>query len=150
MIAEKQIEKTLVDKLRSMFDDVYIAGSWQNTTLKDHEENQPVAIKVLTAPRLYQTHTMPTCDISISIVCAIRYDADPDGNKLVDIATGIMNMLQRWQHDINLVVDDFTVEGQFDPAGLRLDGGTPPSVDVKNGIWTLSQDLTIRGYIINN
>lgn len=150
MMIEKKIEKAVMDKLSAInLKGVDIDGFWQTApggAVKGMERPEARAVlRVAASPAAFEAFSSPKAEVSVAIALVIRQDISPSGEAIEELTAPVFAMLEGWQMSVELVKNDFTIEG-FIPCGIRLDGGgvEPPTA---NNTWVITQKFTLKGVV---
>lgn len=149
-MVEKEIEDRIIARLDAALDAAGVAhqtiGAWScDGVTEDKAAGVVVTVKV--HPRAYETFTVPTANFSVDVNLLARADEDWDGADYLKTTDELFKILHGWQKSIDQTVEDFTIEGGFDPAGLRMDGGDA-GLSQDSKIWTCTWSLTLYGCIL--
>lgn len=152
-MVEQKLEKKAIDKLEAALAEagittIQVVGSLQpDVGLKMVEkEDKDGVVVVKASPRQYASPTIPTCEIVLGFNATIRADVDYNGLKYLEVASKLMDVLQRWQRCYVDTHIDFTVDGEFDCTGFQLDAGSF-SFDRSEKLWQYSHQMTVFGVI---
>lgn len=154
---EQKIEKIIIDAISAAFaaanvSGIQVVGAWQPATVdeikaaRDRKARGLLSIKV--APRAHDTFTIAEASFTVSATLDVRAEMDAAGIGYLEVTDVVSGVIYPWQKKFSNYADAFTVAGEFDPTGFRLDGGDC-GLDVGNGAWTWRQDFTIQGIIKN-
>lgn len=97
-------------------------------------------------PRSYATSTIPTCQIALEVTALGRADSDPSGGQTADARDALMAVYENWQKCMDDTHADFTVPGEFECTGYRLDGGSF-QLNQSDKIWQYSHSMTVFGVV---
>ena len=154
-MVEQLLEKKVADTISAVLAengiaDIQVVGSLQPSAVNElkavEAESAHGLVIVKAAPRLYESPTIPTCEITIGVTANIRADIDYNGMTYLDVADKIMSVLQRWQRCYADTHIDFTIEGEFDCTGFQLDSGAF-AFDRSDKVWQYTHSMTIFGVI---
>lgn len=135
---EKDLEKKISTKLESVLvqnsiSNYQLLGTWTcDNVVESSKAGVIVTVKV--RPRAYETYTIPTANITAEITVLARAEVDFNGMNYLEVTEKLFDVLHSWQKSIDQTVEDLTIEGKFDPAGLRLDGGDA-GLDQQAKVW---------------
>lgn len=76
----------------------------------------------------------------------VRADIDCKGANYLDVTSKVMNILQHWQRCYDDTHEDFTLSGEFECTGYRLDNGNF-TLDQTGKTWQYSHSMTILGVV---
>ena len=149
---EQQIENRVIEKVTSALSatgaNVQYAGQLQATEgVKALENaNSDVFIIAKASPRSYSTATIPTCQIGVTLNVLVRADVDYNGVNYLDVTSKVMDILENWQKCYDDTHEDFTLSGEFECSGYRLDSGNF-TLDSTGKTWQYSHSMTILGVV---
>ena len=149
-LLEKDFEAAVVSKIAALgVAGVEVTGAWQPAeagTVKATEAADAVAAcAVAVAPRSYDTASVPTCALAVSVALLVRMECAPDGAKVAEIVAPLFALFQTWQNNFGQMSDDLALAGEFEPQWFRLDGGDGPTPDRQKRVWSVSQSFTVYG-----
>lgn len=98
------------------------------------------------SPRSYSTATIPTCQINVQLNVLVRADVDYNGVNYLDVTSKVMNVLENWQKCYDDTHEDFTLSGEFECTGYRLDSGNF-TLDQTGKTWQYSHSMTVFGVV---
>ena len=149
---EQQIENRVIEKVTSALSatgaNVQYAGQLQATEGVKALENadSDVFIIAKASPRSYSTATIPTCQIGVTLNVLVRADVDYNGVNYLGVTSKVMDILENWQKCYDDTHEDFTLSGEFECSGYRLDGGNF-TLDSTGKTWQYSHNMTIFGVV---
>lgn len=154
MIVEREIEETLIDKLRGALQEREIVvprttGAWSvanDGEVKGRDEGESVAMSVAVGLRSYDSFQTATADFPCGLVLAISRDACPTGAAIAEYIEPLMDKLHRWNADEEAVFNDLETE-HFHPAGFQLADGDGPEYDKSTGAWTITLLFNLKGRV---
>ena len=147
---ERDIEKAVIARVKALaVDGLQVVGMWQASAagiVRGLEgADFTAALSVAAKPKTFQTFSLPTADIPVSLTLSVRAERAPDGDALHDFTAPVAALLDDWQASIASVKTDFTLSN-FNPCGFRLDGGEV-SFDRNATAWVVTQSFTLRGIV---
>lgn len=160
MIIEQQIERQIVQAIRSDDESVYYSGAWDMAPPGDVKgaegEDTGAVVAVTVAPRVMNGYgggvDEVEADFGVTVGCSVSADSDPTGSLLA--ALWERTSAKVWEWVRNQTADQETAltvrdEGRvvFSPGGVMSNGGTPPTFVQQAHLWTWSISFTIKGII---
>lgn len=149
---EQQIEDRVLGKVANALSatgiNVQYTGQLKGTDGVKALENadSDVFIIAKSSPRSYSTATIPTCQIGVTLNVLVRADIDYNGVNYLDVTSKVMDILENWQKCYDDTHEDFTLSGEFECSGYRLDNGNF-TLDSTGKTWQYSHSMTILGVV---
>ena len=100
------------------------------------------------SPRQYESPTIPTCRIDLTVNVLVRADLDWNGKKYLDVISETTSVLEQWQKCLQDTHGDFSFEDEFDCVGFQLGSGTY-SFDPQDKTWQYSHSMTVFGVTLS-
>ncbi len=158
MMAERQIEAKVKDALAAAFAAAGLAtarmrGAWDvagEGAVKGEDGGCPVTCAVAVGVRSRESYEVPYADFACSAAVSVLAASSPDGSALCAYASAVMDALERWYADPDLLCDALRGDGDgetFLAAGLRVSGGSAPAYSEESGAWTVAVDFELRGVV---
>jgi len=172
MIIEQELCKALAAVFEGVLNGVSIDGNWippKGGNPKGAEARKMVSLYIRVGSRNYTSYTTRVAEIMVSFEFKAALASDPNLSRSAEAYEATVGRLEDWQHDIEAVKRDLTIEAKardegedstlrlglnpspspaFDPVGLVL-GGNAPEFDPKDEDEnrTFTQTITIKGRI---
>jgi len=147
MNIEQEICKRVSDVLKCLLTDVEIDGNWNvDGAEKGVGPKAGPRLEVSVSPRKYDGYTSRVAELDVTFEGAFPFADDVTFARTVEAYDTLVGRLEEWHGDISSVKRDLTVDGAFDPVGLRLSGGTM-EIDRETKVRNFTQQITIKGRI---
>ena len=154
-MTEQKIEKIVIDKFKSAFEehdmnDVQLVGTWQvaeEGSIKAFEDKAATGIlAVKVYPRTYETPTIPDGQFQVDISLIVRADMDTTGQGYLAMTQIVSDILHSWQKSYASYSQDFMIEDEFQPTGFNLESGDV-GLDKEARIWQYTHTFNLYGII---
>lgn len=154
-MTEQKIEKIVIDKFKSAFEqanieDVQLVGTWQvaeEGNIKAFEDKTATGIlAVKVYPRTYETPTIPDGQFQVDVSLIVRADKDATGQGYLGMTQLVSDILHAWQKSYASYAEDFAIENEFQPTGFNLESGEV-GLDKEARIWQYTHTFILHGII---
>lgn len=146
MQIEQKLESDIGNVFEQMFEhdnDVQILLS-RSVSKKIENTDKSTIISIASNFRQNDAFSLSPITINVSIAILTRIENDPEGEKHSMIVDRISRTISRWHKFGNEMSAIFSTDDFF--AGeLRMDGGTPRTMDSITHTWSESIQISFRG-----
>lgn len=161
MIIEKQLEKQIIDALKSDCQiPVYFSGAWDSAgvgEVRGDEGDAKTVCAVTVSPRSMPEYgnvvRAVVADLNVQIDVAQVVEDDAQGVKVLELWEVFAPVVWSWVKGTRVGgLNELTIESgegkpSFHPGGVQQTGGTAPAYDSQRGMWTFSISFTVRGIV---
>lgn len=149
-LIEGRIAERVMDAMRKLpaLESFAIYANWgedNGSGLEDEDGRvEPCCIDIKADPRAYDGFTSTVAEVKVTLDGRVDF-AGRGGDVPETVYLALVGLLEEWHHSIAAVKRDLGTDN-FDPVGLRLDGGEWER-DRVTGARYFAQSFTVRGRI---
>jgi hypothetical protein len=148
-LLEQEVEAAIVNAFNSELGTIATAyGFWQPMADGDVKEAGAthVSVRVSVRANASQNSRIVSLPVSIVIKCAVEDSAN--GDKLIDMAKPIVNLLHSWNLNSETMSTALSVSSVFRADGLVFQDGGDPDFDDALKLWYCPIQIKISGAIL--